>query len=116
MQAPVASDAKKAMRQRIMALRDALSADERDQGSAEITSKLVALPAYARARTVAAFASFGTEFETDAFLAVALRQGKRLVLPRIRPGHRELRFHFVTDLAESLRAGRWGIREPDPSL
>ncbi len=116
MQAPVVPDAKKVMRQRIIALRDALSVDERDQKSAAITSKLIALPAFARARTIAAFASFGTEFDTGEFLAVTLRQGKRLVLPRIQPGRRELRFHFVASLTESLIAGQWGIPEPDPSL
>ena len=115
MQAQVAS-AKKALRQRIIAMRDALSSDERNQKSAAITAKLVALPAFATARTIAAFASFGTEFDTGGFLSVALRQHKRLVLPRIHPGRRELRFHFVTSLHESLIAGRWGILEPDPSL
>lgn len=107
--------AKKALRRSIIALRDALSADDRNQKSAVITSKLVALPDFASARTIAAFASFGTEFDTHAFLTVALGQGKRLVLPRVHPERRELRFHFVTNLQESLVAGRWGIREPDPS-
>jgi 5-formyltetrahydrofolate cyclo-ligase len=116
MQSQAAASAKKAVRQRMIALRDTLSLDDRNQKSAAITSKLVALPDFGRARTIAAFASFGTEFDTDAFLSAALSQGKRLVLPRIEPGRRELCFHFVVNLAESLVAGQWGIREPDPSL
>lgn len=115
MRAQTAAAAKKVVRQRIIALRDALHVDERNQKSAAITSKLLALPDFARSRTIAAFASFGTEFDTGAFLSVVLGQGKRLVLPRIQTGHRELRFHFVTSLQECLIAGRWGIREPDPS-
>ena len=115
MQAQTAAAAKKAVRKGILALRDAMSVDERKQKSAAITSRLLALPGIARSRTIAAFASFGTEFDTEAFVSVVLGQGKRLVLPRVEMARRQLRFHFVTNLQECLIAGRWGIREPDPS-
>ncbi len=107
---------KKAVRQRMIALRDALSMGERERKSAAITSEMVALPAFAKAHTIAAYASFGSEFDTNAFLVLALEGGKRLALPRIEPGRRELTFHFVTNLAEAFIAGPWGIREPDPSI
>ena len=115
MQTQAVTAAKKALRQRVVALRDALSANDRARKSAAIAGRLVALPAFAAARTVAAYMSFGTELDTSEFLAVALTEGKRLLLPRIAPERREIDFHFVTDLDKSLLPGPWGIREPDPA-
>ena len=106
---------KKASRRRALAMRDVLSADARDRKSQAITERLLALPAFVAADTVAAYASFGTEFNTEAFLAAVLARGKRLVLPRVTSELHELAFHFVTDLDRSLLPGTWGIREPDPA-
>jgi len=107
--------AKKSVRQRVMALRDALSADARNRKSAQVTARLLELPAFAGAATVAAYSSFGTEFDTGFFLAEVLARGKNLVLPRVARERKELAFHFVTDPEHSLLPGQWGIREPDPA-
>ena len=61
-------DAKKATRRRVLALRDALTGEERQDKSAAISERLIALPAFADAGTVAAYASFATEFDTGPFL------------------------------------------------
>ena len=106
--------AKKSVRQRVLARRDALSADTRERKSAQVTSRLLELPAFAGAATVSAYASFGTEFDTGFFLAAVLARGKNLVLPRVARERKELTFHFVTDPEHSLLPGQWGIREPDP--
>jgi len=107
--------AKKALRQRVLALRDALSDDARAQKAAQATAKLLELPAFAGASTVAAYASFGKEFDTHVFLAAVLARGKNLLLPRIVRERKELAFYHITDLDHSLLPGPWGIREPDPA-
>jgi 5-formyltetrahydrofolate cyclo-ligase len=107
--------AKKSVRRHVLALRDALSGDARERKSAQVTARLLELPAFAGAATVAAYSSFGTEFDTGFFLAAVLARGKNLVLPRVARERKELVFHFVTDPAQSLLPGKWGIREPDPA-
>ncbi len=107
--------AKQATRRRVLALRDSLSADARERKAVHMTKKLTALPAFAAARTIAAYASFGTEFDTGPLLTEVLASGKRLLLPRVdRESHR-IQFHVVTDLSGALIPGPWGIREPDPA-
>ncbi len=107
--------AKKAIRRRVLALRDALSPELRRCNSAVISERLPALPAFSHAETVAAYASFGTEFDTGPFLKQVLARNKRLVLPRIDREKKRIQFHFVTDLNRSLIPGPWGIGEPDPA-
>ncbi len=106
--------AKKAIRARLLAARDALGPDSREQLCAAITDKLLGLPEFATARTVAGYASFGSEFNTAAFNAAVLAGGKHLLLPRVDRTRQVLIFRAVTDLQESLLPGAWGIREPDP--
>ena len=107
--------AKKATRQRVLALRDALTVDQRAQQSAVITGKLLALPQFSTAAVVAAYLCFGTEFDTEAFARAVLASGKRLALPRVDRGTRTMHFHFVSDLQNQLLPGMWGIRQPDPA-
>jgi 5-formyltetrahydrofolate cyclo-ligase len=106
--------AKSATRARMLAVRDALGRDSREQLCAAITDRLLALPGFAAARIVAGYVSFGSEFDTEAFNAAVLASGKRLILPRIDRPRRAMIFHAVTELRDSLLAGVWGIREPDP--
>ena len=103
------------MRERMLATRDAMSDADRASQSRAVTSRLAQLDALEQARTVAAYVSFRTELDTEQFLATVLHRSKRLLLPRIEPGKRLLRFYHVTRLEGSLLAGPWGIREPDPA-
>ena len=104
--------AKAALRQAILARRDAADAFIRSRDSHTIVQKLCALPAYRAAGVVAAYASFGSELDTAEFLAKILTDGKQLVLPRINRAQRVLELRRVADLGADLVAGFWGIREP----
>ena len=104
--------AKAALRQAILARRDAADASSRSRDSQTITQKLCALPAYRAANVVAAYASFGSEPDTSEFLARVLADGKQLLLPRINRAQRALELRHVTDLGADLVPGVWGIREP----
>jgi len=104
--------AKAALRQEILARRDAVDVAIRNRGSRAITQKLCSLSAYRAAGVVAAYASFGSEFDTVEFLASVLADGKQLLLPRINRTQRILELRHVLDLGADLVPGVWGIREP----
>jgi len=113
--APLPADlksAKKTLRERVIAQRDALDADRRRDCSAAITRRLLVLPDYRAADVVAAYASFGSEFDTTGFLEAVLAAGKQLLLPRINKAERRLELRQVDNLETDLVAGVWGIREP----
>jgi 5-formyltetrahydrofolate cyclo-ligase len=107
--------AKAELRMLILARRDALAPEQRVSFSAAIFKTIRALPAFATARTVLAYSSFGSEPLTAPFLEAVLEGGKALVLPRIDRPSRRLVLHRVTALGADLRPGVWGIREPDPA-
>jgi 5-formyltetrahydrofolate cyclo-ligase len=100
------------VRREVLARRDALSAVERKSLSERITRRLVALASYRNARCVMAYASFGSEFETEAFVSDVLARKKALVLPRVERGSRVLHLHAVRDPARDLAPGIWGIPQP----
>ncbi len=106
---------KAALRKATLARRDALDAAIRARNSQTITQRLLALPAYAEAKVIAAYASFGSEYDTSPFLARILADGKQLLLPRMDRASHTLEMREVTDLGKDLIAGVWGIREPAPS-
>jgi 5-formyltetrahydrofolate cyclo-ligase len=105
---------KAALRQAVLARRDSLSDTARADLSRRITAALLAQPALATAGTVAAYLSFGSEFDTADLVAHVLGAGKRLVLPRVNRERRRLDLHAVQDLDADLVPGVWGIREPSP--
>jgi 5-formyltetrahydrofolate cyclo-ligase len=105
-------DLKKAIRQAVLARRDALPAAARTRASAVIQHKIVNLPAYRSARTVLGYMNFGSEFESARFVRAVLNDGKILVLPKINRAARKLDLYRVHDLERDLAAGVWGIKEP----
>lgn len=107
-------NAKREIRARIIAQREALPEARRREWSAAITGRLLALEGFRAARLVAAYASFRAEFDTAVFLAAALAAGKRLALPRVAAGRDRLEFCFVTDPVRDLAPGTWNIPEPKP--
>jgi 5-formyltetrahydrofolate cyclo-ligase len=107
--------AKAELRQRVLARRDALAPERRASLSAAIFQAIRALPAFATARSVLGYSSFGSEPVTAPFLEAVLDGGKTLVLPRVDRASRRLALHRVTAPGAELRPGVWGILEPDPA-
>jgi 5-formyltetrahydrofolate cyclo-ligase len=106
---------KSALRQQLIARRDALPEAELERIAAALTRELTRLPQYRAARSVLATMSIGSEWSTRPFLESALAAGKTVVLPRITPPPRRLQLHAVGDLARQLIPGVWDIPEPDPA-
>jgi 5,10-methenyltetrahydrofolate synthetase len=108
----VTSGPKAALRRAVLLSRDALPRGERALLSARIVTTILDLPTYQEADVVLAYASFGTELQTDELLRRVLADGKTLVLPRVERGG--LGLYEVRNLAGDLAPGTWGIREPEP--
>ncbi len=106
------SAAKAALRAQMIARRDALTPATRAHLSARITARVLELDSYHAAKTLLAYMSFGSEFDTRALIDHALSNGKHLLLPRVDRGSGNLALHRVNDLAVDLQPGVWGILEP----
>jgi len=105
-------EAKCALRAELVALRRALAPDDVAARGARAQTRLLALPAFARARTVALYAPLGGEVPTDAVLRAALAAGKTVCFPVVPEQGRILAFRAVRSLDELAPAGRLAIREP----
>lgn len=113
-QRAVALSEKKRLRALLLGRRDGLPLEQRAAFCRRISSTLLELPEYRRARGVAAYMSIGAEFDTGELVRAALRDGKILVLPRVNRAARCLDLFEVRNLDADLGAGVWGIREPIP--
>jgi 5-formyltetrahydrofolate cyclo-ligase len=100
---PDLRERKAALRRELRAWRDALSPDERERMGRAIEDRLMSLPEVAAARTVMAFASFGSEVPTGGIVRRLLEQGCRVLLPYLDGPH----LH-----AAELRPGQPTVRSP----
>ena len=103
---------KRALRKRVLAVRDALDPEERRARSAALLARLLDLPQWKRARTVHLFASFGSEVDTLPLLRALLAEGRRAVLPRV--AGRRLLQHCLLRYEADLVPGAYSIPEPGP--
>jgi 5-formyltetrahydrofolate cyclo-ligase len=91
--------------------REGLAETFQREASAAIAAAVRGLPTWRGARSVAGFVGVRGEPDTRALLEAALREGKRLWLPRVAPGNR-LRWVTVDDLDARLEPGAFGLLEP----
>jgi 5-formyltetrahydrofolate cyclo-ligase len=103
------------LRRRVLAERDALDPALRARLSAAIVERVAACRPVRQARTVLAYAPFGSEADIWPLLRAALAEGRALLLPRVDRPARRLVVHRVTDLGTDLVPGTWGILEPVPA-
>ncbi len=96
--------------------RDALDEGVRAQLNHSITGKLLALPEYAKPKTILAYMSIGSEFDTAEFIRELLASGKILALPKVNKAKKILELYLVNNPATELRRGMWGIAEPDEAI
>jgi 5-formyltetrahydrofolate cyclo-ligase len=104
--------AKKAMRARVVAARNALSAQAHAADSRAIGDRVAALPSFRAARTVLLTLPFGSEWNVRPLAELALASGKRVTLPRVDATTRSLVLHAVDDLRAGIATGFRTIPEP----
>jgi len=103
---------KSEIRKSIITQREKISSGARDKHNFAITERLLELPAYRQSAVVLGYMNIGAEFASEMWVARALADGKRLVLPRVNHHTNLLDLYWVEDVEDQLAAGLWGIREP----
>jgi 5-formyltetrahydrofolate cyclo-ligase len=89
--------AKREVRRRVLAERDAMSPAERSRLAVVVAERFLTLPEVDTAGTVMAFWSFGSELATAPLLEALNRRGKTLALPHIVEGELEARTYRPGD-------------------
>ena len=105
---------KAALRALVLKRRDGLDPATRQVASRRIVDAVRAREDFRDARSVMAYASFGSEVDTAVLCETVLRECKMLLLPRVDKTRGAIRVYEVRDLASDLDTNRWGIREPRP--
>ena len=105
-------DAKRTIRDRVLATRDALPPQLRETASAKIAERLIALPTFLAAHTVFVTIPFRNEWDSRLLAQRALAMGKTLASPRVDLQTRMLSLHRICDLSIDLAPGYRDIPEP----
>lgn len=100
---------KAALRAQVRAQKRALGAQQIEQASAQLAAQLFAHPAYQNARSVYGYLSYNQEVRTEPILRRALRDGKRVAVPKV--FGETMRFLWLEDL-KAIAPGAYGIPEP----
>jgi 5-formyltetrahydrofolate cyclo-ligase len=109
--------AKAELRAALRERRRRLVATDVARWSAALCDAILGASFWAGARTVAGFVGVKNEPDTMRLLRAARRQGKRIVLPRVRPGGAPtLDFVEIDDVDTGLVPGSYGLREPSGVL
>ncbi len=104
---------KRALRKRIRGLMDFQAPVDRRRKSLAVAEKLFALENFTKAPLVCFYVAMPHEVDTVPMIERALASGMRVCVPRCDMKTVELTFYEIRALAD-LRAGTWGILEPEP--
>lgn len=100
---------KKALRKKMLALREGLTGEQVMLASRECLKKIMSFPAYRASNWIYCYLSFRNELDTVSMIHTFLAEGKRLAVPRIEG--KEMHFYEIHSLRD-CRPGTMGILEP----
>ena len=100
---------KQELRKLKMHERDSLSRDEAQALSDIITEKILSLKEYKEADTILTYVSCRSEVITDNLILAALKEGKKVGVPKVEGDI--MNFYYINSLDE-LETGYFGVREP----
>ena len=101
---------KKTLRKETIAAMKQLPESVKTQADEQLTQRLLELPAFQEAKTLATYLSMGHEFSTASLIQAALQDGKRVCVPRTYP---QGRMEFVEYDPDILEKTRFGLLEPN---
>lgn len=101
---------KKTLRKETIAAMKQMPESVKTQADEELTQRLLELPAFQEAKTLATYLSFDHEVSTASLIEVALQLGKRVCVPRTYP---QGRMEFVEYDPDILEKTRFGLLEPN---
>lgn len=105
---PSISERKKGLRQKMLAMRRALSANETESRSSSLKENILSLPEYKNAKNIMAFLAMKGESNLDGFIRQALLDGKEVYIPVCLP-ERQMEAGRLIDM-EHFEKGPLGLR------
>lgn len=100
---------KKALRRQIKEKKRQMTLQQIETASTRLEELLVATEQYRQAKTVYGYLPYNQEVRTTPILERALREGKRVAVPKVYGD--EMKFIYLTDFTK-LEENVWGIPEP----
>jgi 5-formyltetrahydrofolate cyclo-ligase len=105
---------KQAIRQAIQEIRDLIPSEERKAKTQEISDRFYNLKEYYNAKNILIYYPFRSEVDTTVIIIRAIKDGKRVILPRV--SGKTLELFYIKDIKKDLKPGTYGIMEPDKDL
>lgn len=102
---------KKVIRNEVIRSRDLLSLELRKEKDNLILNRLLQSELYKKSEKIFTFINYGSEVETKEFINIALKDGKRVFIPKTIKKEREMKAIEIDSL-ENLKPDAWGILEP----
>lgn len=104
---------KNALRNKYKQLRREMSEAEKSSRDERIMSRLLYLPSYKRCDTLLTYVSTDIEVDTIKLIKRALKDGKRVAVPRCVKGTRDMIFYVINSFGD-LEKGSFSVMEPMP--
>ena len=104
-----AFERKKEIRQKMLALRRALSASEKEEKSRALTGNLISLKAYQEARRILMYLAMPGEADLDPLIRRALADGKEVYVPVCLP-EKQMEAGRLLDMEHFVK-GPYGLRD-----
>lgn len=104
-----AFEKKKEIRQKMLALRRALSASEKEEKSRALMGQIISLKAYQEARRILAYLSMPGEADLDPLIRKALADGKEVYVPVCLP-EKQMEAGRLLDMEHFVK-GPYGLRD-----
>ena len=108
--------AKQSLRGRVLAAREDLSPQVRAAEALSIRDRLQALPSFRRATCLLLTLPFRSEWDTRPLVDDALREGRRIAVPRVDREARTLHLHAIEDVERDIVVVYLGVPEPKAAL
>ncbi len=106
---------KNKIREKFKALRRDMDPELKAAYDRKICQRFMSLASYRFADSLLLYAPLKYEIDIMPIAEDALKRGKTIAFPLCDPEKHTMIYHIVSDLSQ-LKAGSYGIREPDPSL
>lgn len=101
------------LRKKILQEMKALSQEQKQAMDRALTERFLQHPFYQEAKVIAAYLSFPHEFQTQELIEQALKDGKKVLIPKTYP---QRRMEFVVYHPQQLVKTSFGLLEPQGDL
>lgn len=104
---------KSQLREKYRQMRLEMPSEVKAEKDGKIAERITKLWQYRKNRVLLTYVSTAIEVDTRAIIERALRDGKKVAVPRCVPDTRAMEFYFI-DCLDDLQPGTFGVLEPFP--